>query len=96
VYEPPPTGADPRGNDDSQALVQDRSIDDDRPPLVDGLLSPGIRRPGGIGHIPPGNPARLVDAVLDLPEIQDSPGLQATVPPMTRSPCIDCATDVRT
>jgi hypothetical protein len=32
------------------------------------------------GHIPPGSRARLVDAVLDLPEVQDSPGLQATVP----------------
>jgi hypothetical protein len=36
VYDtPPPTGADPRGNDDSPALVQDHSIDDDRPPLAD-------------------------------------------------------------
>jgi hypothetical protein len=32
------------------------------------------------GHILPGSRARLVDAVLDLPEVQDSPGLQATVP----------------
>ena len=32
------------------------------------------------GHIPPGSRARLVDAVLALPEVQDSQGLQATVP----------------
>jgi hypothetical protein len=32
------------------------------------------------GHIPPGSRARLVDAVLALPEVRDSPGLQATVP----------------
>jgi hypothetical protein len=32
------------------------------------------------GHIPPGSRARLVDAVLALPEVQDSPGLQATIP----------------
>jgi hypothetical protein len=32
------------------------------------------------GHIPPGSRADLVDAVLDLPEVQDSDHLQASVP----------------
>ena len=31
------------------------------------------------GHIPPGSRARLVDAVLDLPEVQDSARLEVTV-----------------
>jgi hypothetical protein len=39
VYDTPPTAADPSGNDDSPALVQDHSIPDNRPPLVDGLLN---------------------------------------------------------
>lgn len=32
------------------------------------------------GHIPTGSRARLVDAVLDLPEVQDNGRLTATVP----------------
>jgi hypothetical protein len=32
------------------------------------------------GHITPGSRARLVDAVLDLPEVQASERLEATVP----------------
>ena len=32
------------------------------------------------GHIPPGSRARLVDAELDLPEVQDSARLEVTVP----------------
>src|SRR6478609_595397 len=32
------------------------------------------------GHLPPGSRASLVDAVLDLPEVQHSDHLQATVP----------------
>jgi hypothetical protein len=32
------------------------------------------------GHIPPGSRARLVDAVLDLPDVQGTHHLQATVP----------------
>jgi hypothetical protein len=32
------------------------------------------------GHIPPGSRARLVDAVLDLPDVQGSQHLQASVP----------------
>lgn len=32
------------------------------------------------GHIAPGSRARLVDAVLDLPEVQDSARLEATLP----------------
>jgi hypothetical protein len=31
------------------------------------------------GHIPPGSRADLVDAVLDLPEVQDSDNLEASV-----------------
>jgi hypothetical protein len=31
------------------------------------------------GHTPPGSRARLVDAVMDLPEVQSSPRLEATV-----------------
>ena len=32
------------------------------------------------GHLPVGSRANLVDAVLDLPEVQGSPHLEATVP----------------
>ena len=32
------------------------------------------------GHVPPGSRASLVDAVLDLPEVQASARLEATVP----------------
>jgi uncharacterized phage protein gp47/JayE len=32
------------------------------------------------GHIPPGSRTHLVDAVLDLPEVQASTRLEATVP----------------
>jgi hypothetical protein len=32
------------------------------------------------GHISPGNRASLVDAVMDLPEVQASTRLEATVP----------------
>jgi hypothetical protein len=32
------------------------------------------------GHIPPGSRASLVDAVMDLPEVQASSRLEATVP----------------
>jgi len=32
------------------------------------------------GHIPPGRRASLVDAVMDLPEVQASARLEATVP----------------
>jgi hypothetical protein len=32
------------------------------------------------GHTPPGSRARLVDAVLDLPEVQASSRLEATIP----------------
>jgi len=32
------------------------------------------------GHVAPGNRARLVDAVMDLPEVQDSAHLAAAVP----------------
>jgi hypothetical protein len=32
------------------------------------------------GHIPPGSRASLVDAVMDLPEVQSSTRLEATVP----------------
>jgi len=32
------------------------------------------------GHIPPGSRASLVDAIMDLPEVQASTRLEATVP----------------
>ena len=32
------------------------------------------------GHLPPGSRANLVDAVLDLPDVETSAHLQATVP----------------
>jgi hypothetical protein len=32
------------------------------------------------GHIPPGSRASLVDAVMDLPEVQSSTRMEATVP----------------
>ena len=35
---------------------------------------------GGIGHLPVRSRAKLVDSVLDLPELQGSTHLDATVP----------------
>ena len=32
------------------------------------------------GHVPPGSRARLVDSVMELPEVQASERLEATVP----------------
>jgi hypothetical protein len=32
------------------------------------------------GHVPPGSRARLVDSVMDLPEVRASARLEATVP----------------
>lgn len=47
-------------------------------------------------HIPPGSRSDLVDAVLDLPEVQDKDRLTATVPLETPNRCCGCSTDART
>jgi hypothetical protein len=44
----------------------------------EGTVRTSLHPPSG--HIPPGSRASLVDAVLDLPEVQSSRRLEATVP----------------
>jgi hypothetical protein len=44
----------------------------------EGTAQASLHAPSG--HIPPGSRANLVDAVLDLPEVQAAGRLQATVP----------------
>jgi hypothetical protein len=45
---------------------------------ADGTVRASLHAPAG--HISPGNRASLVDAVMDLPEVQASTRLEATVP----------------
>jgi hypothetical protein len=47
-------------------------------PAPDGTARASLH--AASGHIPPGRRAELVDAVMDLPEVQDSERLEATVP----------------
>jgi hypothetical protein len=47
-------------------------------PEADGTAQASLR--AASGHIAPGSRARLVDAVMDLPEVQASEHLKATVP----------------
>lgn len=48
------------------------------PEPADGTVRTSLFPPSG--HTPPGSRASLVDAVLDLPEVQASSRLEATVP----------------
>jgi hypothetical protein len=43
-----------------------------------GTVRASLHAPGG--HIPPGRRASLVDAVMDLPEVQESERLEAAAP----------------
>jgi len=45
---------------------------------ADGTVRASLYTPAG--HISPGNRASLVDAVMDLPEVQASTRLEATIP----------------
>jgi hypothetical protein len=45
---------------------------------AEGTARTSLHAPSG--HIPPGSRASLVDAVMDLPEVQASTRLEATVP----------------
>ena len=45
---------------------------------ADGTVRASLHAPAG--HISPGNRASLVDAIMDLPEVQASRRLEATVP----------------
>jgi uncharacterized phage protein gp47/JayE len=47
-------------------------------PGADGTVRASLHAPAG--HISPGNRASLVDAVMDLPEVQASTRLEATIP----------------
>ena len=47
-------------------------------PAPDGTARASLH--AASGHIPPGRRAELVDAVMDLPEVQSSERLEATVP----------------
>ena len=48
------------------------------PPEAEGTAQASLR--AAAGHVPPGRRASLVDAVMDLPEIQESSRLEAAVP----------------
>jgi hypothetical protein len=45
---------------------------------ADGTVRASLHAPAG--HIAPGHRARLVDAVMDLPEVQASGRMEATIP----------------
>jgi hypothetical protein len=45
---------------------------------ADGTVRASLHAPAG--HIAPGSRARLVDAVMDLPEVQASARMEATIP----------------
>ena len=45
---------------------------------ADGTVRASLHAPGG--HITPGNRASLVDAVMDLPEVQASARMEASIP----------------
>jgi hypothetical protein len=47
-------------------------------PGADGTVRASLHAPAG--HITPGSRASLVDAVMDLPEVQASTRMEATVP----------------
>jgi hypothetical protein len=48
------------------------------PPEAEGTAQASLR--AAPGHIPPGRRATLVDAVMDLPAVQESSRLQAALP----------------
>jgi hypothetical protein len=48
------------------------------PPEAEGTARASLR--AAPGHVPPGHRASLVDAVMDLPEVQESSRLEAAVP----------------
>ena len=48
------------------------------PPEAEGTAQASLR--AAPGHVPPGHRASLVDAVMDLPEVQESSRLEAAVP----------------
>jgi len=48
------------------------------PPEAEGTAQASLR--ASSGHVPPGRRASLVDAVMDLPEVQESSRLEAAVP----------------
>jgi hypothetical protein len=50
----------------------------------------------GPGHIAPGSRASLVDAVMDLPEVQQSSRLQAAIPSATASRWSACDSGLTT
>jgi len=45
---------------------------------ADGTVRASLHTPAG--HVPPGRRASLVDAVMDLPEVQASARIEATIP----------------
>ena len=48
------------------------------PPESEGTAQASLR--AAPGHVPPGHRASLVDAVMDLPEVQESTRLEAALP----------------
>ena len=48
------------------------------PPESEGTARASLR--AAPGHVPPGHRASLVDAVMDLPEVQESARLEAALP----------------
>jgi hypothetical protein len=61
---------------DGDKTVADADVSTSQEP--DGIARASLR--AASGHIAPGSRASLVDAVMDLPEVQESSRLEAAVP----------------
>ena len=68
-----PRRVEVKDEDMTVAAAEVTPLDDAEGTVRTSLLPPS-------GASPPGSRASLVDAVMDLPEVQSSPRLQATVP----------------
>ena len=68
-----PRHVEVKDGDQTVAAAEVRPLDDSEGTVRTSLLPSS-------GHTPPGSRASLVDAVMDLPEVQASPRLEATVP----------------
>jgi len=62
-----------KGEDQTVAAAEVTPLDDPEGTVRTSLLPSS-------GHTPPGSRASLVDAVMDLPEVQNCSRLEATIP----------------
>ena len=68
-----PRHVEVKDGDQTVAAAEVRTLDDSEGTVRTSLLPSS-------GHTPPGSRASLVDAVMDLPEVQAGSRLEATVP----------------